>query len=128
MDTNKLYEWFQLDEQLRDLKTREIALRKEIFAELFPEPKEGTNKVAVPGNAQLVATFPYNYKVDADSVEAALKHVPKAKQDTLVKWKPELAISVYRALSKKAMTDFTAECLTITPGTPSLKIVPQADA
>lgn len=124
---NKLYQWYEKAEQLKKLKAEEIELRKEVFGDYFPEPKEGTNKVEVEGNAQLVAQFPYNYTLDADSIDAGLEHVPKTYKDNLVVWKPTLAIKVYRQLSKKARTGFTSECLTITPGSPSLTIVPLAD-
>ena len=124
---SKLYQWYEMNEQLKKLKAEELSLRKEIFAEYFPEPVEGTNRCDVEGNAQLVANFPYNYTVDADNLEAGLKHVPKSQKDTLITMKPSMSTKVYRQLSNKARTGFTSECLTVTPGTPSLQIVPKAD-
>lgn len=124
---NKLYQWYEKNEQLKVLKAEELSLRKEVFAEYFPQPVEGTNRCDVEGGAQLVANFPYNYTLDPEAVEKGLEHVPQSQKDTLVVMKPYLSTKVYRQLSKKARTGFTSECLTITPGSPSLQIVPKAD-
>lgn len=123
MNTKKLYKWYEKQQQLQVLKQEEIELRRELFEEFFPEPKEGTQRILVPGDAELVAKLPYNYTLDPELLDAGLKHVPKTQHEALINWKPSLAKSVYNKLSKKARTGFTAECLVITPGTPSLEIV-----
>lgn len=120
---NLLYDWYQASQALTQLKERELTLRKQVFEQYFPEPKEGVNRTDIPGDAVLVATLPYNYTVDADAVEAGLKKVPASVREKLIVFKPSLGKAVYNALSKKARTDFTAECLSVKPGTPSLEIV-----
>lgn len=121
---NTLYNWYQTSEQLKDLKKRELDLRKQVIEEYFPELIEGTNKTEISGDSLLVATLPYSYSVDADSMEAGLEHIPKTKREKIVVWKPSMSIAVYRTLNRKAMIAFTAECITVKPGTPSLKITP----
>ena len=124
---NLLYEWYQAAEAAKSAKAQELELRKQVFAEYFPEPTEGTNRVEVEG-ADLVAVLPYNYSLDEDAADDAIEaHIPKSKQEDILSWKPSLNKKVYNSLSKKARTGFTADCLTIKPGTPSLKIVPKAE-
>ncbi len=119
---NNLVNWYQASEKLKGLKVQELELRKAVVAEYFTELKEGTNRVEIAGDSILVATLPYNYSLDTDEIEAGLELVPKTKRDKLIVQKPSLSIKVYRTLSKKAMTDFTAQCVTVKPGTPTLKI------
>lgn len=123
-ELNELYEWYQLTEQLVPMKAKELELRKKLFGEYFPEPVEGTNRVEIEG-AELIAVLPYNYTIDPDDLDAALETVPASKRDQLITWKPSLAKKVYNSLSKKARTTFTTTCLTVKPGSPSLKIVPK---
>ena len=120
---NVLYEWYEVAEAARIAKARELELRKQVFAHYFPEPEEGTNRVEIEG-AELVATLPYNYSIDHEALDAALELIPASKRDDIIAWRASLSKKVYNALSKKARTAFTAECLTITPGTPALKITP----
>lgn len=123
---NNLVKWYQAAADLKAAKALEIKLRKEVIEEYFPELKEGVNKVEIEGDAELIATQPYSYSVDSETLEAGLEHIPKTKQDKIVTWKPSMSVKVYRGLTKKARNAFTAECVTIKPGTPSIKIVPQS--
>ncbi len=124
---NELYEWWELTQQLKITKARELELRKKLFAEHFPEPAEGVNRCEISGNSELVATYPYRYTLDEVSVDAGLEHVPESKREKLITWKMGFSKAIYNKLSKKAREAFTAECITVTPGTPSLKIVSKDD-
>lgn len=124
---NPLYEWYEADLALKAAKEKEMELRKQVFEAYFPEPVEGTNKVEVEGGAVLIANLPYNYSLDEDGVEAGLALVPKGKQETLVVYKPTLVKKVYNGLSAKAKAAFTAECVVVKPGTPSLQIKAATD-
>lgn len=120
--SNPLYAWYELQEQLKELRAEELELRKQLFEQYFPDPDEGANKVEIEGQAELIGTLPYRYTLDEAAVEDALKHVPKTKRDKLIKYTPKMSVAVYRKLSAKARDAFTAEAVTVTPGTPSLKI------
>lgn len=121
---NNLVKWYHAAEQLKAAKATELALRKQVVEEFFPKLEEGANAVDIEGGAELICTQPYSYAVDADTLEEGLEHIPKTKQDKLVTWKPSMSVAVYRKLTKKARNAFTAECVTVKPGTPSLKIKP----
>lgn len=121
---NSLVKWYQAAEQLRAAKAVELELRKQVVEEFFPVLEEGAQSVEIDGDAKLVCTLPYSYSVDADTLNEGLTHIPATKQDKIVIWKPSMSLAVYRKLTKKARNAFTAECITIKPGTPSLKIKP----
>ena len=65
---NELYEWWELTQQLKITKARELELRKKLFAEHFPDATEGTNRCDIPGDSVLVANYPYRYTLDEDAV------------------------------------------------------------
>lgn len=98
-------------------KDREMALRKELADFIVPGYGRGTHTVTVDTEvafykAKLVGKL--NYKVDEE----------KAKENTfpgLVKWKPELSLTAYQALTDEQQK-VANEMLTITPGVPELKI------
>ena len=119
---NILVNWYQAQQTLAAAKKTELALRKQVVEEYFPELDEGANTCEIDGDATLTATLPYNYSVDVDTLDAGLEHIPATKQEKLITWKPSMSIAVYRKLTKKARNGFTAECVTVKPGTPSLKI------
>jgi hypothetical protein len=126
---NQLTEWYLADQKLRELKKHELALRKAVFGAFFPEPNEGTNRCDIEGG-ELVATYPFNYSLDKDpdAIAAGLEHVTASKREKLIIHKPSFVKSVFNGLSKKSRTAFTAECLTVKPGTPTLVIVPRSES
>lgn len=117
-----IIDWYELVEKLKVLKAQELEMRVKLFSTYFPEPEEGTNFCDIQGG-ELVADLPYSYTLDRDTMEEALESIPTTKRDKLIGWKPSLVTSVYNKLSVGARKKFTAACLTVTPGTPSLKIV-----
>jgi hypothetical protein len=125
---NSLVNWYQAAEKLKAAKSVELAFRKQVVEEYFPVLEEGAQSVEIEGNAELICTQPYAYSVDADTLDEGLTHIPATKQDKIVTWKPSMSVAVYRRLTKKARNAFTAECVTIKPGTPSLKIKPSTPA
>lgn len=121
---NNLVNWYQVSEQLKALKEKELALRKLVVKEFFPSLDEGSNTCKIEGDANLICTQPYSYAVDVDTLDEGLEHIPATKREKIVVWKPSISVAVYYKLTKKARNAFTTECVTIIPGTPSLKIVP----
>lgn len=104
-------------------KARELELRKYIAAQLFPKPKEGTNKVIAQGvEAKLV--YKINRKVlepEYLSLRPGLltRGVPC---DKLVLMQPKLIMDAYRQLTGVHRKLFD-QCLEIKPSeTPELDI------
>jgi hypothetical protein len=108
--------------QIKVLDERELALRKFIAAQLFPKPKEGTNKIVRCG---IEATLVHKINRKILPVELAQhtadleKHgVPVA---ALVEYNPALVLSEYRLLipTKRKLFD---RVLSVSEGTPQLTI------
>ena len=119
-----LQEWLMQVEQLKKLRASEMLMRKAIFAHYFPNPKEGTNKVKL-GNGYVLQA---DYKLDR-AIDVSLFTVYGDTFDRLaiphniVRTKLELSVTTYKGLSEKQRHAFD-QCLTIKPGSPSVKLNP----
>jgi hypothetical protein len=129
--------WYQMHQQLAKLKAAEMLLRQRIFKSYFPEPKEGTNTLILPDTFQLKAVHVINRKIVEESMQA-LCHRPQLEEgvygpskleeagvrpDMIIKWKPELALAVYRELTE-TQRHVVDQMLMIDNGSPQLKIEP----
>lgn len=120
----KIQLWQATKDQADMLAEQEMKLRKELFAEVFPEPKEGVNHFELGNGYKLDGDYKINRNMDEAALPAVLAEL-RARQvntDTLVKYKPSLSISAYKALPDDMRLLFD-QCLEIKPGSPSLKIV-----
>lgn len=115
----KLHHWQRLCGTLKDVKDEEAALRKELFAGAFPAPKEGTQRVTLTDGTVLKGEFKLNRKIDVEVLKGL--DLPQRLKDMVVRYKPELDTKQYRSLTQEDLEIFD-ECLTITPGMPSLAI------
>lgn len=137
----ELVEWFTLKEQLSALKTKEMLMRSRIYKYYFKDPKEGTNNLPLEDGtgAVLKAGRVIDRKVDEGQLQAMMQaqhaaieankagaampmDMPVLDFGKLVKWKPELSIRDYRALTDNERR-FFEQCLIIKDGSPSLEIV-----
>jgi hypothetical protein len=124
----KLQRWAELEERLEEIKATELALRNEIFSEIFAEPKEGKNVAPLENGWKLEGTLRYNRSID----EAALANVsemPGMRKivAAVIKYKPSLDMRTYKALADGSRLALDT-CITAKPGTPSLKIVGPKEA
>src|SRR5512135_1114515 len=99
----KIGQWQQMQAQLSALKDSEMKLRKEIFAECFPSPTEGTNTTDMPEGWKLKGTYKLERKLDEAALPAVVAelHKHKVSTDALIRYKPELSITAYRTLDAK---------------------------
>lgn len=118
-----LARWYQLQAQLAQVKAEEMVLRKRLFGNYFPAPREGTNNLTLPDGAVLKG----DHKISRDIDQALLQvngpalveeGIPVGK---LVQWQPSLVMKEYRELEEKQRLRFDI-CLTIKPGSPTLQI------
>lgn len=121
----KISLWQTTAEKLAELKEQEMAYRKAVIAEIFPQIEEGTTSVNL-GNSgfRLVATQPLIYKVDGEmfsTIKDVLEEFGTIQVDELVRFKPELSTPVYKSLSGEVKA-LMETCVTITQGSCSLKI------
>lgn len=124
MDIKKVERWFEIDKQLSVLKAEEIALRKEIFTEAFPNPVEGSkNKMPLAAGWILQGDHKINRKVDEAVVRTLATGDNTAPLiDRCFNFKPSLILKEFKALEGDDL-NLLADAVTETPGTPSLKVV-----
>jgi len=122
-----LQAWWQDQQQLATLKTREVLRRKEVADLYFTEPKEGVNRVDIGGGFDLKMEHKFNRSVDEQVLDSLTSKLRKSKVevDELFTYKPTLSISAYRKLTDE-QRQLVDECLVIDVGTPALSIVPQS--
>lgn len=132
MEATDLNEWYRLSALLKEVKAAEMELRKKIFSYCFTTPCEGTNKLeeeaaaslGIVGGYVLKGTYNINRKVD-EAVAKSLAPEFRSRNinvDALIRWKPDLAIALYRELTQEQRVFFD-QCLIISPGSPELEIV-----
>lgn len=114
-----LADWKKTCDELKDLKDKELTLRKQLFAGAFPAPTEGTQRVTLTDGTILKGEFKLNRKVDMEVLKTL--ELPQRVKDIVIRLKPELDTKMYRTLKDEDREIFD-ECLTITPGTPALEI------
>lgn len=123
---------------LKSVKAREGAMRSEIVRRIFPKPKEGTQRHPLGSGYQLKGVYKPNYKIANDeSLPGALEAMANAGNEgpfitqRLIKRKPELSISEYKALlqsandgngTARAILTTLQSILTIEEGSMSLEI------
>lgn len=127
-----LLEWHDLQTRLRELKDRELSLRKTIFQMQFQQV-EGTQRVDLGAGYTLIGVLSCNRLLDTDAVEELRDHAlnPDIADrfralplDSLIRLKPTLNLTGYRALTAEERNLFD-RCLTMAYGTPSLTIEPK---
>lgn len=110
------------------LSKQEQAVRKEVGAMYFPEPKEGTNNADIGNGWKLKYTHKIDRKVDEAAFDATTIKLREMgiNTDKLTRTVHELATTEYRALESLNEEAFKVfqECLIIKPGSPTLELVP----
>ncbi len=122
--SNKLAAWTNASEQQKYWQELERKLRKEIFDEFFPNPKEGTNRAELMMGHSIVATYPIDRKVDLTSYTAISEQFEENKIPiNIVKYEPKLDVRVYKAMTGQQQLFFD-QALIIKPGSIQMKIEP----
>lgn len=115
--------WYEKKKVLDEVKGEEMELRKQVYSRTIEKnAAEGTNKYGLADGWIINCTLPYNYKVDpAIAAANPVLHEAGVDLNLLVEWKPELRVAEYRKLTEE-QKDLVDNYLTITPGTPQMKI------
>lgn len=124
INENELAEFYNIQNQLAELKVKEMEMRKNIFAKYFPEPVEGAaNKQPLNDGFVLQATHTINRSIDKAALTANGQALIEANipVDDLVEWKPSLKKSNWNKLSDEQKQLF-APCITEREGSPKLEI------
>lgn len=120
-------EWYALVAELAQIKEtkakREMELRKLIFGTFIPNPSEGVNTVQMSDGYVMKGTYKLERKpipelMTAHAEELKLAKIPK----DIIRYKPELAITVYKTLTEEQRKVFD-QVIETKPSSPSLEIV-----
>lgn len=137
---SKLNEWATLKARIDVDSKREMELRKELDASLFDASKvEGTQHVPLANGYKLTSERKLNYKATTEGMTELEDAFAKAGAggtelfSSMFRWKPEVSVTEYKksfplflkmckpALANKIQELFS-NVVTITPGSPSLKL------
>lgn len=126
----RLQAWYIARDNLQSLRASEVLERSALCTYYFPNPKEGSNRLALGGGFDLKMTLKVTRSVD-DAAFDNLDRTAAAKLginvDTLFVMRPKLVTSEYRKLTK-AQRVFVDALLDIKhDGLPGLKVVPAGE-
>lgn len=112
----------QIQKWLKTAQEREMEIRKTLTASLFPDAKEGTQRVEQDGYVFKMVQ-PLTRKLDEAALDAIMPQMPEQFRQigVLVKYTPGLVKAGYDALTEQDRKVFD-QALTITPGAPQLTI------
>jgi len=121
----KMKEREQIRSWLKDGKSREMELRKELVSLFVPKPVEGTNNVQGVGFA-LKVTHKIERALDEAALDAVMAQFPENSPHRLVgnliSYKPTFNLAYYRSMSAEDRKIFD-QALTIKDGSPELEII-----
>lgn len=123
-DINAAIVRWQLTEKNRQKAVAEEIEARAVLCQLaFPKPSVGTNNAPMSNGDVLKGRFPqrYSFDKDAEKVNRVLKMLPAGVRNNLVKWKPELSVTAFKAL-EPAHKKLVEDIVTITNDRPQLSI------
>lgn len=106
-------------------KKEEHELRLKVIDEFFPNAGDGT-VTTHHDQLKIKATFRMNYKVDVKALEENEPFFTEAEKACIVR-KPSLSVTNYKKLDPDSNV-FLDDCLTITPGLPSVSVEVDEDS
>ncbi|MFZ1074786.1 MAG: hypothetical protein WAN50_00200 [Minisyncoccia bacterium] len=124
-------EWQAADSAQKKWRETELALRSRVMREVYMMDKDttaidewkGTHYAPLSQGYRLKTENKTDYNLKAgEELDAALDAIGDDVADLLVKWKPELSVSIYKQLPAEKQALLCAS-LTIKNASPSLEIV-----
>ena len=119
-------EWNEAREQLKYWNQKEGELREAVVTSVFTSTKtEGSETIDLAADWKLKATKKFNYNLTNkdNSLVNIIRTMPQVIIENLVRWNPDLNLTVYRKLDS-AMQELLTPVLTIKPAKPTLELVP----
>lgn len=122
--TEYMSEWFALAAENKKRADREMQMRKNIIKQKFPTVVEGANnKVPLDNGWILQATGKVTRKLDEGAFKAIKQELIDANipVDMIVKYKPELSKTIWKALNED-QTHLFAQCIVEVTASPTIEI------
>lgn len=128
MDTDTidiLNQWTHVSQQLKQLKSQETELRRQLFTSLFPQyqPGDKNEKLELDAGWSIKGEQKLSYSVDKTALPAVLEQMPEGTESLLIRYKPELNMAEYKRLTEEQRLKFD-QALVIKPATPTIMLVP----
>ena len=119
-----LFGWYDMQAKLKELKAKEIAVRKELFAHYFPNPIEGTNDFELENGYILKGKRSIERSVEDASFRSSLKEIRSKgiPPESLINYKPSLIKKAYNLLTDEERNYFD-QFLIIKKGSPTLEVI-----
>lgn len=120
-----LTEWNNVKQQIAGLQARELQLRTHLLTNCFdPEFVAGSRTIPLWQGWRLRGKRSWDYKLTDANGETrfALAQLRPETANNVVRWKPDLSVSGYKALDEAAQRLFTP-ALTIKPESPQLELL-----
>lgn len=118
-------DWYQVQDQLAELKERESAMRKQVVAAFFgDELVGGTHRTELASGVHLIVTVPKKIDIDKsifDSHKAELQHKGLIGDDRLIRVKYEVSATALKHLSDADKVKF-GDIFVHGTGSPQVKI------
>ena len=118
-------EWYQVQDQLAELKERESAMRKQVVAAFFGEELAGgTHRAELASGVFMVVTVPKKIDLDKsifDSHKSELQHKGLIGDDRLVRVKYEVSATALKHLSDVDKAKF-GDMFIHSTGSPQVKV------
>lgn len=123
--TDMISDWYVLKNQIAELSAKEVALRREIFDQAFPNaPEKGTVRFDVGYGKELKGVAKLNYTVDRAGLAEAIKGgLDSDVLDKVIKYKPEVSETGLFTIDDPKVKAVLASFITSKPGLPSIEIV-----
>ena len=118
MDIKKFHEWIALQKALKEIKEKEMRLRKEICYEIFKSDSPPISKRVQTGNFIVDAKMDVNFSID-ESILSQIFDELTDQDRASIKFKPGLKLKEYKALPKESLLH---EAIIEKPSAPTLKV------
>lgn len=128
--TTLLIAWSEAKDAVEDIKplvAKELSLRKQVMEVFFPTPKEGTNKLSLPGDWVLDFQYKLNRGIDEEILPAVKDTLTgmDIDPDQYFVYDPKLLLKPYRALAEvnKEACKVLESALIIKPGSHTIALI-----
>lgn len=115
---SKYTDWLAMSNRLKDLKAKEMKVRKELCIDIFKDSPSLNKKKFRDGDYLVEAVIGTSYKVDSQALQAMYDELTEAEEEVLT-WTPSLKMAAYNKLPADCLIH---ECVTSKPAAPTLKV------
>ena len=114
-----LIEWMEMQNLMRQIKSEEMELRKQLVVFLVPDHQIGVHSRGFI-TIKVKATLKLNHKFDELILSDLYDDMTNLEKDA-IKYKPSLSLSAYKKIPEEYREKLD-DCLIVTPASPTLNV------